>query len=149
MRLLSAVLVNLPTDLLTSVQLNFISTFYCDRLKDHHSVVPNTLTGIEALVKMVNLPDECAARLLQAMFQNVPCQSQVRDDRTKIFNIFSELCDSKTTGNQLLYAILLLQYQLITLLISFRIGEHGPGFCVWIHKCDGRRTGSTNSNLFV
>lgn len=98
MRLLSSTLVNLPTDLLNSVQLNFISTFYCDRLKDHHSVVPNTLSGVEALIKMNNLPDECAARLLQAIFQNVPCQSQVRDDRTKIFNIISGLCKTKTKG---------------------------------------------------
>lgn len=98
MRLLSESLTNLPSDFLNTVQLNFISTFYCDRLKDHHSVVPNTLTGILALIKMPNLPDECAARLLQAIFQNVPCQSQVRDDRTKIFNIISGLCKSKTNG---------------------------------------------------
>lgn len=98
MRLLSATLTNLSTDFLNSIQLNFITTFYCDRLKDHHSVVPSTLSGIEALIKMTNLPDECAARLLQAIFQNVPCQSQVREDRTKIFNIISELCKTKTSG---------------------------------------------------
>lgn len=98
MHLLSQTLNNLSCDFLTPVQLNFISTFYCDRLKDHHSVVPNTLTGIEVLIKMSNLPDECAARLLQAIFQNVPCQSQVRDDRTKIYNIISGLCKTKTKG---------------------------------------------------
>lgn len=98
MRLLSATLTNLSTDFLNSIQLNFITTFYCDRLKDHHSVVPSTLSGIEALIKMTNLPDECAARLLQAIFQNVPCQSQVREDRSKIFNIISELCKTKTSG---------------------------------------------------
>lgn len=98
MRLLSATMSNLSTDFLNQVQLNFITTFYCDRLKDHHSVVPSTLSGVEALVKMSNLPDECATRLLQAMFQNVPCQSQVRDDRKKIFNIISELCTTKTKG---------------------------------------------------
>lgn len=43
MHLLSTTLADLPNDFLTAVQLNFISTFYCDRLKDHHSVVPNTL----------------------------------------------------------------------------------------------------------
>lgn len=99
MHLLSSTLANLPTEFLNPVQLNFISTFYCDRLKDHHSVVPNTLSGIEALIKMNDLPDECAARLLQALFQNVPCQSQVRNDRIKIFNIISSLCKTKTKGN--------------------------------------------------
>lgn len=98
MHLLSQAITNLSSDFLTIVQLNFISTFYCDRLKDHHTVVPSTLTGIEALIKMSNLPDECAARLLQAIFQNVPCQSQVRADRIKIFNIISGLCETKTKG---------------------------------------------------
>lgn len=103
MRLLSESLKNLPVDFLTTVQLNFITTFYCDRLKDHHSIVPNTLTGIEALIQMPNLPDECAARLLQAIFQNVPCQSQVRDDRMKIFNIISGLSKSKAKGFVTIY----------------------------------------------
>lgn len=99
MHLLSSTLANLEADFLNAVQLNFITTFYCDRLKDHHSVVPNTLTGIEALIKMLNLPDECAARLLQAIFQNVPCQSQVRDDRSRIFRIIAGLTKTKTKGN--------------------------------------------------
>lgn len=64
-------------------------------------MVPSTLSGVEALIKMDNLPDECTARLLQAIFQNIPCQSQVRDDRTKIFNIISSLCKTKTKGNEL------------------------------------------------
>lgn len=98
MHLLSSTLSNLDADFLNAVQLNFITTFYCDRLKDHHSVVPNTLTGIEALIKMPNLPDECAARLLQAIFQNVPCQSQVRDDRSRIFRIIAGLTKTKTKG---------------------------------------------------
>lgn len=98
MQLLSSTLANLNVEFLNIVQLNFITTFYCDRLKDHHSVIPNTLTGIEALTKMSNLPDECAARLLQAIFQNVPCQSQVRDDRSRIFRIIAGLTMTKTKG---------------------------------------------------
>lgn len=103
MKLLSTMLANLPADFLSAVQLNFLSTFYCDRLKDHHSVLPSTLSGVEALIKMSNLADECAARLLQAMFQNVPCQSQVRDDRVKVFNIIDGLSKSKTKGKAMLY----------------------------------------------
>lgn len=95
--LLSLVLSELADDFLSSIQLNFISTFYCDRLKDHHSVVPNTLSGIQALIRMKNLPDECVARLLQSMYQNVPCQSQVRGDREKIFKIIKTLSETKTT----------------------------------------------------
>lgn len=98
--MLSLVLAELPTDFLSAVQLNFISTFYCDRLKDHHSVVPNTLSGIQALIRMINLPNECIARLLQSMFQHVPCQSQVRTDREKIFGIIRTLSEAKTAELQ-------------------------------------------------
>lgn len=96
MHLLSSVLTDLPADALNSTQLNFVSTFYCDRLKDHHSVVPFTLPGIQALARMSQLPDDCAARLLQSMFHNVPCQSQVRPDRERIFDIIKTLSENKT-----------------------------------------------------
>lgn len=98
-KLLSLTLAELPVDLLSAVQLNFITTFYCDRLKDHHSIIPNALAGIQAMVKMTNLPDECASRVLQSLFQNVSCQSQLRPDRTAIYQIIGSLCDSKTKGN--------------------------------------------------
>lgn len=96
MNLLSSVLNDLPTDTLNATQLNFISTFYCDRLKDHHSVVPFTLPGIQALARMNNLPDDCVARLLQSMFHNVPCQSQVKADRENIFDIIKTMSLNKT-----------------------------------------------------
>lgn len=99
-QLLSATLEHLPNDFLNATQLEFISTFYCDRFKDHHSVLPNTLTGVGTLVKMINLTDECAVRLLQAIFQNVSCQSQMRPDRMKIYNIISDLAASKTQGKR-------------------------------------------------
>lgn len=36
--ILSLVLTHLPNDILTSTQLNYICTFYSDRLNDHHQV---------------------------------------------------------------------------------------------------------------
>lgn len=98
MNLLSSTLAELPNNFLSAAQLEFISTFYCDRFKDHHSVLPNTLSGAEILVKMTNLTDECITRLLQAIFQNVSCQSQLRPDRLKIYNIIIESSDSKCQG---------------------------------------------------
>lgn len=125
MRLLSSTLINLPTEFLNPVQLNFISTFYCDRLKDHHSVVPSTLSGVEALIKMTNLPDDCAARLLQAIFQNVPCQSQVREDRTKIYNIIAGLFKTKTKGNIPMFIIIKCTFLFNRNIFQCRIVEHG------------------------
>lgn len=97
-KLLSETLENVPKDFLSEIQLNFIVTFYCDRLKDHHSVLPSTLSGISAVVRMKNVPEGCAVQLLQALFHNVPCQSQTRTDRDKYFNIIITLTDSKTQG---------------------------------------------------
>lgn len=99
MDFLSTTLTNLPNDFLNQTELEFISTFYSDRFKDHHSVIPNTLSGTETLIKMTNLTNTCAVRILQAIFQNVSCQSQLRPDRLKIYNIISELSESKTQGN--------------------------------------------------
>lgn len=97
-KLLSETLNYLPNDFLNETQLNFIGTFYCDRLKDHHSVLPNTLTGILAIVHMSHVPEGTAPRILQAIFHNVPCQSQVRVDREKVFDILKILSETKTQG---------------------------------------------------
>lgn len=97
-KLLSETLQNLPKDFLSEIQLNFIITFYCDRLKDHHNVLPSTLSGILAIVQMKNIPEGCAVKLLQALFHNVPCQSQVRGDREKLFQIIMNLSETKTKG---------------------------------------------------
>lgn len=97
-KLLSETLRILPGDFLNETQLNFIGTFYCDRLKDHHSVVPHTLTGIVAICHMQHVPEGVTTRLLHAMFHNVPCQSQVRTDREKVFEILKTLSETKATG---------------------------------------------------
>lgn len=85
--LLSATLAKLPVDLLSTTQLVFIVQFYCDRTKDHHSVIPALLSGIVSVVNMTNVPEDGVAKLMQALFKNVPCQSQVREDRQKFFSI--------------------------------------------------------------
>lgn len=77
-----------------------MGTFFCDRLKDHHSVLPGALTGILALAEMKNLPQGIGPRILQAMFLNVPCQSQVREDRDKIFRILKIFAMHQTEGKQ-------------------------------------------------
>lgn len=96
--LLSATMKNLPFDFLNVAQMNFIITFYADRLMDHHSVVPHALTGILALVHMFYLPEKAAPRILHSLFFNVPCQSQVRADRDKIFEIVQTLADARPQG---------------------------------------------------
>ncbi|KAH8416967.1 hypothetical protein KR222_000581 [Zaprionus bogoriensis] len=89
--LLSAVLGALPADLLNAKQLEFLATFYIDRLRDHHNVMPAIIDGLCALVRMKRLPAETVPLVLHAFFQYTTCQSQTRGDRTKLFNMFKFL----------------------------------------------------------
>lgn len=93
-KFLSDLLRTLPHDLLTSTQINFIATFYCDRMKDHHSIAPQVINGLLAVVKMKQMPRTCPALILQQLFANIPCQSQVRGDRSNIFSIIQLLSDN-------------------------------------------------------
>ncbi|XP_053691619.1 MMS19 nucleotide excision repair protein [Sabethes cyaneus] len=93
--LLSSVLEKLPTNLLNAKQLDFIVTFYCDRMKDHHSLIPAILKGISAIVLMNNLPDGTASKVFNSLFMQIPCQSQHKDDRTTYINIIARLAERK------------------------------------------------------
>ncbi|EDW84761.1 uncharacterized protein Dwil_GK12962 [Drosophila willistoni] len=92
--LLSSVLVALPEDLLGAEQLEFLTRFYTDRLRDHHNVMPAIIDGIQAMVHMKQLPRKCVVDILQAFFQYTTCQSQTRGDRTKLFNTFKYLTEN-------------------------------------------------------
>lgn len=97
-RMLSDTLNSLPVDFLNETQLNFITSFYCDRLKDHHSVIPAVILGILVISKMKNLPENSCVKLLTIMFQNIVCQSQLRDDRSNIFQIFKVMSENRQEG---------------------------------------------------
>lgn len=49
---LSSILYYVPKDHLNETELHFITSFYCDRLKDHHSIIPTALRGILAIVSV-------------------------------------------------------------------------------------------------
>lgn len=68
-----------------------MTDFYCDRLKDHHTVIPNVIIGLLALTKMDNLSDENSRKILNSIFLHVPCQSQLREERENIYNIIKGL----------------------------------------------------------
>lgn len=86
-QILAEVLQNLPSDCLQKSEIHFITTFFCDRLKDHNAVIPAALQGIHAVIQMNNLPENCPAQIVTAMFQHVHCQSQKQADRHVIYKI--------------------------------------------------------------
>lgn len=63
-------------------------------MKDHHSIAPQVVSGLLAIVKMKNLPRTAPVLILQNLFANIPCQSQVRGDRANIFSIIQHLSDN-------------------------------------------------------
>ena len=93
-KFLSDLLRSLPHELLDANQLTFITQFYCDRMKDHHSIAPQVVIGLNAIVKMKSLPRESPALILQQLFAHIPCQSQVRGDRANIFTLIQHLSDN-------------------------------------------------------
>ncbi|KOC63670.1 MMS19 nucleotide excision repair protein like protein [Habropoda laboriosa] len=108
---LSSILSHLPTDFLNEAELHFITSFYCDRLKDHHSIIPIVLKGILTIVQMNNLPKDSPERLFRVLFDNVPCQSQLVADRRNIYMIFvtlmkSRIEDLKAMGPDFVYGVI-------------------------------------------
>lgn len=76
-KFLTGILKSLNLDLLNDSQLKFITQFYIDRMKDHHSIAPHVITGLLAITKMKNFPSSLSVQILQQLFQQIPCQSQV------------------------------------------------------------------------
>lgn len=53
-KVLSEVLKLLPVNFLSADECQLLTTFFCDRLNDHYTVVPVALTGIASLVSVAN-----------------------------------------------------------------------------------------------
>ncbi|XP_055853165.1 MMS19 nucleotide excision repair protein [Episyrphus balteatus] len=110
-KLLSSVLSQLPRDHLTNGQIEFVATFYADRMKDQHNVLPAVIDGIAAIISMKNFPDASVVTILQSFFQHTTCQSQVRNDREKIFKILKMLSENhenvlKSMGGDFIYGLI-------------------------------------------
>uniref|UniRef100_W8BDA6 MMS19 nucleotide excision repair protein n=2 Tax=Ceratitis capitata TaxID=7213 RepID=W8BDA6_CERCA len=84
---LSYVLQEIPKDYLDCKQLEFITTFYTDRCKDQHSVIPAVIDGFCALLEMNELPESSAPKIMEAFFKHSSCQSHQRGERAKWFKI--------------------------------------------------------------
>ncbi|CAH1154680.1 unnamed protein product [Phaedon cochleariae] len=85
---LSEVLNKIPSNCLNAQELSVISSFYAEKLKDLHQVVPPSLKGILTIIEFENFPGQKVAVLLNALFHNVSCQQQQQADRNTIYRIF-------------------------------------------------------------
>ncbi|XP_041980367.1 MMS19 nucleotide excision repair protein homolog [Aricia agestis] len=111
MRFFTKLLKEIPKDYLTAMQLKFISKFYIDRLKDNHRVIPPVLEGYLRIMEMDNYDVQSCGEYFSVLFREVPCQSQVRQDRSNIYSTLQKLMDRdveymKTLGPDFLYGVI-------------------------------------------
>ncbi|XP_011297077.1 MMS19 nucleotide excision repair protein homolog [Fopius arisanus] len=108
---LSTIIQKLPQDFLNPQEVQLLTSFYCDRLKDHHSIIPSVILGILAIVQMTNLPGDAPGKLFHTLTQNVRCQSELSDDRRNIYLILQSLLntridDLKALGPDFVYGVI-------------------------------------------
>ncbi|CAH0719867.1 unnamed protein product, partial [Brenthis ino] len=111
MNFFTKILKEIPRDYLTEMQIKFISKFYIDRLKDNHRVIPAVLEGYLYIVNMNNYNIQSSGEYFIALFREVACQSQVRQDRYNIYLTILKLLEKdpnymKTLGPDFVYGVI-------------------------------------------
>lgn len=111
MRFYTKILKELPRDFLSEKQVKYITRFYIDRLKDNHRVIPSVLEGFLAIIDMKNYDVQSSGEFFTMLFREVPCQSQVRQDRQNIYLIIKRLLEKdieymKTLGPDFVYGFI-------------------------------------------
>uniref|UniRef100_A0A8D8S2B1 MMS19 nucleotide excision repair protein n=1 Tax=Cacopsylla melanoneura TaxID=428564 RepID=A0A8D8S2B1_9HEMI len=96
--ILSKVLGMLDKTQLNERELEFLLAFYCDRLKDHHSIVPDILLGFYNLSDMKHLPQDGYIKMFPAIFLNFNCQSQLILDRKLFYEILFKCMQHNLDG---------------------------------------------------
>ncbi|XP_056005007.1 MMS19 nucleotide excision repair protein homolog [Ostrea edulis] len=101
-KLMSDVLVNIPSSLLSSVEVKLLVTYLCERLQDHHSIQPLVLRALLTLIvgSGSGLPEGCAEAVCKEIFKEVQVQSLCQTDRCTIYNIYTSLLKEKLSELQ-------------------------------------------------
>ena len=69
--------------------------FFCDRLKDHHSIQPLVIYAFLALTSYQKVRNDQIITMLQSIFTEVHVQSLMQADRRNVHNILSNLLKTK------------------------------------------------------
>jgi len=89
--LLTSTIENIQEDFLQHDEIGLLVNFYTDRLKDHHSSIPQTLRGLLYLTKASNLTKDNLEVMIDRMFRELMVQQQVVRDRSVVFNIIANI----------------------------------------------------------
>ncbi|XP_075222729.1 MMS19 nucleotide excision repair protein isoform X2 [Lycorma delicatula] len=87
---LSQIIGSLKTDYLSAAELTFLTAFYCDRMKDHHSLATAVLQGVIALIDMDNLPSDSPMLVCTSLFNHIHCQTLKQPERNMVYLIFQK-----------------------------------------------------------
>ncbi len=88
---LSTFLGRLDRSFLQSDECGFFAKFYVERIRDHHTLIPEVLRGLESLTGMANLQPENLKMILRAFFNDIHTQSQIVSDRIVVFRMLAAL----------------------------------------------------------
>lgn len=80
---------------MNNLEVSTLVRFFCDRLKDHHSIQPIVIYAFLGLLSYQNVSNELIVLMLQGVFSEVHIQSLLQADRRNVFNIFSNLLKTK------------------------------------------------------
>ncbi|XP_031554304.1 MMS19 nucleotide excision repair protein homolog, partial [Actinia tenebrosa] len=86
-QLLSEILQRLVNFKLTAQEVELLANFYRDRLKDHYSIVPYALLGLQALALNQNLSGPLFVKAIQTVFTEVHVQSLMQSGRNTVYNM--------------------------------------------------------------
>ena len=92
---LSDMLRHLPADRLDEQECAFIAAFFCDRVRDHFTVVPAALAGVSVVVRMPQLAGDPLRKLVQSLYKEVHAQSLVLAERRHVFATLRYVLESR------------------------------------------------------
>ena len=127
--ILSSVICKLPQEFLPSDDCRLLSSFYCDRTKDHHSLNPEMIMGMHGLAQCINLDAESLRKLLQTYFNEISTQSQMLQERKQVFQLLSGILHTK------LDLILPMGNDFVLGFIQAVDGEKDPNNLMLIFRC--------------
>ncbi|XP_074095727.1 MMS19 nucleotide excision repair protein [Cotesia typhae] len=108
---LSLILDNIDKNYLNEQEVELLSTFYCERFKDHHSIIPVVVQGILSIIQMKNLPKTCLPKIFHGLYNDLRCQSELQATRRNIFFILKialsrDLENLKKMGPDFIYGVI-------------------------------------------
>ncbi|KAL1491561.1 hypothetical protein ABEB36_012139 [Hypothenemus hampei] len=125
--ILSTTLQNLEQHVLNAQELSVLSSYFIEKLKDHHQVASSALKGVLSLVLFNDeIPKESVIDLVSCIFQHITCQQQQQPHRYLIYEIF------ETVLKQHLNAVESMGIDFVYGVISSIDGERDPKNLIYL-----------------